>query len=119
MRRLDDDLQRYEDEQMIGPGRLGNTGSAASGTAATDRKDESTNAAASTTTTSSKKRTEILFVIISDANCHYEQELKERLTCNVQLVHLVYCLASSSNADGAPAPKSKSLGNLNPADGIN
>ncbi|KAK3809783.1 MAG: inhibitor of growth proteins N-terminal histone-binding-domain-containing protein [Linnemannia elongata] len=55
VRRLDDDLQRYEDEQMIGPGRLGNTGSAASGTTATDRKDESTNAATSTTTASSKK----------------------------------------------------------------
>lgn len=41
---------------MIGPGRLGNTGSAASGTTATDRKDESTSAAASATTTSNKKR---------------------------------------------------------------
>jgi hypothetical protein len=41
---------------MIGPGRLGNTGSAASGTTAADRKDESTSAAASTTTTSNKKR---------------------------------------------------------------
>lgn len=47
---------------MIGPGRLGNTGSAASGATVTDRKDESTNAAASTTTTSNKKRTEILFL---------------------------------------------------------
>lgn len=61
---------------MIGPGRLGNTGSAASGTTATDRKDESTNAATSTTTASSKKRTEIPLVIVSDVNCHCEQELK-------------------------------------------
>ncbi|KAF9159164.1 hypothetical protein BGX20_003077, partial [Mortierella sp. AD010] len=55
VRRLDDDLQKYEDEQMIGPGRLGNTSSAISGTAAADRKEESSNAAASATTASNKK----------------------------------------------------------------
>ncbi|KAI8604793.1 inhibitor of growth proteins N-terminal histone-binding-domain-containing protein [Dissophora ornata] len=54
VRRLDDDLQKYEDEQMIGPGRLGNTSSNASGATA-DRKEESSNAITSTTTTGNKK----------------------------------------------------------------
>ncbi|KFH70497.1 hypothetical protein MVEG_03347 [Podila verticillata NRRL 6337] len=59
VRRLDDDLQKYEDEQMIGPGRLGggansnsHTNAAqAGGSAAADRKEE----AATTTTGSNKK----------------------------------------------------------------
>ncbi|KAI7819847.1 inhibitor of growth proteins N-terminal histone-binding-domain-containing protein [Gamsiella multidivaricata] len=60
VRRLDDDLQKYEDEQMIGPGRLGNTSSSASGATAADRKDESSNAATSANTTSNKKSTSSL-----------------------------------------------------------
>ncbi|KAG9323073.1 hypothetical protein KVV02_004625 [Mortierella alpina] len=56
VRRLDDDLQKYEDEQMIGPGRLGNnTTSAASGSTAADRKEDSSNAAGSSITNSNKK----------------------------------------------------------------
>ncbi|KAK3819783.1 MAG: inhibitor of growth proteins N-terminal histone-binding-domain-containing protein [Benniella sp.] len=55
VRRLDDDLQKYEDEQMIGPGRLGNVGSTASGAATVDRKEDSSNAATSSATTSNKK----------------------------------------------------------------
>lgn len=54
VRRLDDDLQKYEDEQMIGPGRLGGSSHANStqvGSAAADRKEE----AATTTSGSNKK----------------------------------------------------------------
>ncbi|KAF9435380.1 Inhibitor of growth protein 5 [Entomortierella beljakovae] len=55
VRRLDDDLQKYEDEQMIGPGRLGNTSSSTSGAAAAaDRKEESSNATASATVSNKK-----------------------------------------------------------------
>jgi len=58
VRRLDDDLQKYEDEQMIGPGRLGGGANSNShitaqvgGSAAADRKEEAT-----TTTTGSNKK---------------------------------------------------------------
>ncbi|ORZ11339.1 inhibitor of growth proteins N-terminal histone-binding-domain-containing protein [Lobosporangium transversale] len=55
VRRLDDDLQKYEDEQMIGPGRLGNTNSITAGASTADRKDESASAVVASTATSNKK----------------------------------------------------------------
>ncbi|KAI8362053.1 inhibitor of growth proteins N-terminal histone-binding-domain-containing protein [Mortierella sp. GBAus27b] len=98
VRRLDDDLQKYEDEQMIGPGRLGNVSSSASGATALDRKEESSNPATSNATSSNKKGA--------------SSSAQDNSTSKRKKTHNATNSSSTSNATSTPTGEKRKGGNI-------